>query len=113
MLVWIIIAVLLLVAANFLALYRYSLRDIIAHSEYAQFLLLNPDVYEDHRKKFLEYLASTPQRTPKEGAIASNRALATIVRNMRGQMILANLASRNQIAGKAGRSAGESSRPEL
>lgn len=89
-----------LIAVNFAALYWRSLRETSAIGEYTQFLLLNPDSYTDQRRKFVEYLGTTANKSPTERGVDAAKALARIATNMRPQLFLANAASRNAIAGK-------------
>jgi hypothetical protein len=89
-----------LIAVNFAALYWRSLRETLAIGEYAQCLLMNPDSYADQRRKFVEYLGTTADKTSTQRGVDAAKALARIARNMRPQLFLANVASRNAIAGK-------------
>lgn len=100
----IIIAILMgLLAVNFAALYRISLREARALSEYAQHLLLHPESYEDQRRKFVEYLGSTRGKKSTARGVEAAAALARIANNMRGQLLLSNIASRNAVAPKDGK----------
>jgi hypothetical protein len=91
-----------LIAVNFAALYRRSLRENLAVGEYAQFLLMNLDSYADQRRKFIEYLGTTGTKSSVERGVDAAKALARIARNMHPQLFLANAASRNAIARKEG-----------
>ena len=93
-----IAVVLGLLAVNFVLLYRKALREILGLSAYAQFLLMNPDVYKDQREKFVAYLAGTEARTSTQRAIDAHRSIARIADNMRPQLVLANVAARNALA---------------
>jgi hypothetical protein len=72
----IVIAVLCgLVAVNFAALYWLCFRENLAVGEYAQFLLMNTDSYADQRRKFVEYLGTTADKSStKRGTDAAKRS---------------------------------------
>src|SRR5579862_8234602 len=89
-----------LVAINRFALYRQAVRDILAIREYAQFLRLDPESYEDQRRKFVEYVAATTDKTSVQRGADAGLAVTRIARNLREQMILANAAARNKLAQK-------------
>jgi hypothetical protein len=89
-----------LVAVNFAALYWLSVRENLAIGEYAQFLLMNPESYADRRRKFLEYLGTTANKKSAKRATDAAKVLARIARNMHPQLLVANVSSRNTIAGK-------------
>jgi hypothetical protein len=91
--------VLALVAVNFIALYFHCLRESRALGEYAQFLLMHPDGYEDQRRKYIEYLKATGRKNAAIRSIDAFRATIRIAKNMHGQLILGNSATRNAIAG--------------
>lgn len=89
-----------MLAVNFAALYWLALREVLALQEYAQFFLLNPDSFEDQRRKFIEYLAGTGAKTTTQCGADAGKAVVRIAKNMRGQLTLANAASRNALVRK-------------
>jgi hypothetical protein len=91
-----------LIAANIFALYRRALRDIIALSEYAQFLLLDPEVYAAQRNNFLVYLGGTRETTPVTGGDDAGKAVLASARKALDKVMLDNAARRNAAASKGG-----------
>jgi hypothetical protein len=89
-----------LLTINFAALYWRALRESMAIGEYAQFLLLNPDSYADERRKFAEYLGTTGKKTTTERGVDAAKAIVRVAERLRGEVVLANAASRNAIAAK-------------
>jgi hypothetical protein len=84
-----------LIAVNFFALYRHALRDIVALSEYAQFLLLDPEVYAAQRDNFLVYLRCTGEKTSVARGDDAGKAVLASARNARDKVMLDNAARRN------------------
>jgi hypothetical protein len=94
-----VVAVVLgLFAANFFTLYRHAIRDIVALSEYAQFLLLDPEVYAAQRDNFLVYLAGTREKTSVRRGDDAGKAILASAR--KAEVMLDNAARRNAAASK-------------
>lgn len=97
-------SVLGLLAASFLALYRRALRERIAITEYTQFLLLSPKSYEEHRQKFVDYLADTGQRTADERAKDARRVIESMATSLLDTVLPGNIAARNAVVAAAAKS---------
>jgi hypothetical protein len=110
MVITIIAVVLGVLTVNFAALYWKGLRDARGLSEYVQHLLMHPEAYEDHRRKFVAYLGGTKSKTSDARSIDAAKALARIADNMRGQLLLANVASRNDEVAASGGAAPDGAR---
>lgn len=104
-------SVLGLLAVGFFALYRRVSRERIAISEYAQFLLLSPKSYEEHRQKFLDYLAGTGQKTAVERAQDARRVIDTKAISLVDKVLLGNIAARNAVVAAAAKSLAAGSEP--
>jgi hypothetical protein len=92
-----IVIVLALAAANLFFLYRRSLRESIAVNEYLQFLLLNPEVFADHRGKFEAYLLTTGDKTSDARSADAMKTVISMARKV-PSILLANVGSRNAVA---------------
>jgi hypothetical protein len=92
-----IVIVLALAAANLFFLYWRGLRESIAVGEYLQFLLLNPEVYADHRGKFEAYLLTTGGKTSGARSADAMKAVISMARK-EPTIMLANVRSRNAVA---------------
>jgi hypothetical protein len=96
------LAVLLgLLVVGSIALYRRALRECRVITEFTQFLLLNAESYADHRRKFLDYLAGTGQKTPMERGRDAQRVIQKIAASLFDKVPLANVAARNAIVAAA------------
>lgn len=96
--------VLAVLAVYFLVLRRRAIRERIAITEFAQFLLLNPKSYGDHREKFLDYLADTGQRSPAERGRDAQLVVENMARGMFDKVVLGNVAARNAVVVAASKS---------
>jgi hypothetical protein len=72
---WILIAVLFIVAIQQFSASRSAYRKLNTLNEYVQFLLFHPEVYDDHRKKFLTFVSENSGRSIPGQAMASYRAI--------------------------------------
>lgn len=97
-------SVLGLLAASFLTLYRRASQERIVITEYAQFLLLSPKTYEEHRQKFVDYLADTARRTTLDRAKDARRVIAGMATSLFGTTLPGNIAARNAVVSAAARS---------
>ncbi|HEY1891051.1 MAG TPA: hypothetical protein VGG63_11630 [Steroidobacteraceae bacterium] len=97
-------SVLGLLAVAFLALYRRAFRERIAITEFTQFLLLSPKSYEEHRQKFIDYLADTGQRTAMDRAKDARRVIEGMALNLFDKVLLGNIAARNAVVAAAAKS---------
>jgi hypothetical protein len=93
-----IVIVLALAAVNLFFLYRHSMRDCMAVNEYVQFLLLNPNLYADHRGKFETYLLTTAGKTAIERGVDAMKAISRIAKDGQDKLVLANVGARNAVA---------------
>ena len=92
-----IFIVLALAAANLFFLYRRSLSESVALNEYVQFLLLNSEVYADHRGKFEAYLLTTGDKTSDARSVDAMKAVVSMAGKV-PTILLANVGSRNAVA---------------
>lgn len=90
-----ILGLLVLIVINLALLYRRSTRDGLALSEYAQFLLLNPNSYTDQRQKFLDFLSKTAGQTSMQRGVSAMKAIHQMARSGHGPLTLGNVAARN------------------
>lgn len=93
-----------LLAVCFIALYRRAFRERMAITEYAQFLLLSPTSYEDHHRKFLDYLAGTRHMTAMERGRDAQRVIERMANSGFDKVLLGNVAARNAIVAAASKS---------
>lgn len=96
-------AVLGLLTVSFIVVYRRVQRERMALTEYAQFLLLNTESYQDHRRKFLDYLEGTGQKTPTERGKDAQRVIENMAVSLFNKALLGNVAARNAIVSAASR----------
>jgi hypothetical protein len=99
-----LVVVLGLLALFFIALYRRAFRERMAITEYAQFLLLSPTSHEDHRRKFLDYLASTGHMTAMQRGRDAQRVIERMANSGFDKLLLGNAAIRNKIVAAASKS---------
>lgn len=92
-----------LLTVSFMVLYRRVLRVREAVTEYAQFLLLNTESYQDHRRKFVDYLESTGQKTPTQRGKDAQRVIESMAASFFNKALLGNVAARNAIVSAASR----------
>jgi hypothetical protein len=90
--------VLALAAANLFFLYRHSIRDSIVVNEHAQFLLLHPELYADHRGKFEAYLLTSAEKSGMQRSVDALKAISRMAREGRANTALANVGARNAVA---------------
>jgi type II secretory pathway pseudopilin PulG len=94
---------LLAASVYFVVLYRRERGERLALTEYAQFLLLNTESYQDHRRKFLDYLEGTGQKTPAERGKDAQRVVETMAVSLFSKALPGNIAARNAIVSAASR----------
>jgi hypothetical protein len=92
-----------LLTVSFIVVYRRVLRGRVALTEYAQFLLLNMESYQDHRRKFLDYLEGTGQKTPAERGKDAQQVIENMAASLFNKALLGNVAARNAIVSAASR----------
>jgi hypothetical protein len=96
-----------LLAVIFVALYQRAFRERMAITEYAQFLLLKPEHYADHHRKFLDYLASTGHMTAMERGRDAQRVIERMANSGFDKVLLGNEAARNAIVAGAAKDSGK------
>ena len=92
--IWILVAVLLIVAIQQFSASRSAYRKLNTLNEYVQFLLFHPEVYEDHRKKFLAFVSENSGRSMQDQAMASYRTIEDVAAKLEEAIVLANVKSR-------------------
>ena len=92
-----------LLTVGFIVVHRRLMRERRALTEYAQFLLLNTESYQDHRRKFLDYLESTGHKTPAERGKDAQRVIENMAASLFNKALLGNVAARNAIVSAASR----------
>jgi hypothetical protein len=92
---WVIAAVLFAIAAFELMAARRAYKKLNSLSEYIQFLIFQPKVYEDHRKKFLDFVSKNQNLSISDQASAAYRSIDEMAAKMEEtNAILANVKSR-------------------
>lgn len=89
---WILFVALLMLYLSY-GKYAANRKNFLA--EYVQFLMFHPEVYRDHRAKFLAFLKDQTERHPTRLAMISYNALEKMAGALRGDLLLANVAVRN------------------
>lgn len=75
---------------------RSAYRKLNTLNEYVQFLLFQPKVYNDHREKFLGFVAEKSMTSVSDQAMASYQAIEKMAIQLEDKMLMANVASRGQ-----------------
>lgn len=101
---WINILLMLIVAALvatvFLQLfaYRHLARKLNSLNEYIQFVLFLPEVYENHRNKFLDFLNDSGIADPMKLTHASWEAIEKMAAILEGDVLVHNFVARSDPA---------------
>lgn len=85
---WILFGILAVVYISF---QRYSANMRNSMAEYVQFLFFHPEVYRNHRKKFIAFLKDQTETDLTRLAMVSYEALDQIAQTVRGEISQANV----------------------
>lgn len=91
--IWVLV-VLAVIAIWQLITIRSAYRKLSTLNEYVQFLLFNPQIYEDHREKFLVFVSENSGMSISNQAMASYRAIVDMAAKLEDKILLANVKSR-------------------
>ena len=91
---WIISAILLLLLIWSILIARRFAHKLNILNEYTQFLLFHPKVYEDHRKKFGNFLKSLEDKDPTNQAMMSYQVTEWMALQLGDKILLANVVKR-------------------
>ncbi len=86
--IWILVAVLLLFAIQQFSASRSAYRKLNALNEYVQFLIFHPEVYEDHKKKFLAFASENSGASVINQAMTSYRAIEDIATKLYKDIVM-------------------------
>ena len=93
---WLLAGVFVLVALWQFSAARSAYRKLNTLNEYVQFLLFQPEVYNDHREKFLGLVAEKSTASVSDQAMASFEAIENMAIQLEDKILLANVSSRGQ-----------------
>lgn len=91
---WFIAGAFALVAISQFSAARSTYRKLNTLNEYIQFLFFQPKVYDDHRAKFLGFVAEKYNASVSDQAMASYQAIENIAIELENKILVANVASR-------------------
>lgn len=89
---WILFVILLIL---YLSYGKYSAKGRTLMLEYVEFLFFQPDVYRDHRAKFIAFLKEQTERDRTRLAVISYEALDKMAQALPGGIFLANVVIRS------------------
>ena len=92
---WLIAGFFALVALWQISAARSAYRKLNTLNEYIQFILFQPKVYNDHREKFLGFVAESCTASPPDQAMASYQAIEDMAINLEDKIFVANVVSRS------------------
>lgn len=92
--IWILVVILAIAAIWQFSASRAAYRKLNTLNEYVQFLLFHPQVYEDHRAKFLSFVSENSNMSVSDQAMASYRAIEDIAVKLEDKILLSNVKSR-------------------
>lgn len=92
--IWILGAVLAIIAILQFLASRAAYRKLNTLNEYVQFLLFHPQVYEDHRAKFLSFVSKNSNMSISDQTMASYRAIEDMAVKLEDKILLSNVISR-------------------
>jgi len=95
--IWILVVILAVVATWQFSASRATYRKLNTLNEYVQFLLFHPQVYEDHRAKFLSFVSETSTMNVSDQAMASYRAIEDMAVELEDKILLSNVKSREGV----------------
>ena len=93
---WLLVGIFALVAFWQFSASRAAYRKLNTLNEYIQFLLFQPKVYNDHREKFLKFVAEKSTASVSDQAMASYEAIENMAIQLEDKILVANVASRGQ-----------------
>lgn len=96
--VWILVVVLAIIAIFEFLASRGAYRKLNALNEYTQFLLFHPEVYKDHKTKFLPILVNNSDLKVNEQAMASYNFIENMAVTLCEHIFLANVVTRAKVA---------------
>jgi len=73
---------------------RSAYRKLNTLNEYVQFLLFQPNVYNDHSEKFLGFVAEKSNASVSNQAMASYQVIENMAIQLGDHILVANVASR-------------------
>ena len=92
---WALVAVLLAFSIFQFSAARRAYWKLNALNEYVQFLIFQPQVYEDHRKKFLAFVSQNTSSSISDQAMASYQAIDDMAAKLENtDALLSNVKSR-------------------
>jgi len=91
---WVLVTLLVVVAFWQFSASRSAYRKLNTLNEYVQFLLFQPQVYEDHRQKLLTFASQNSSRSVTDQAMASYQAIENMALQLEGKILLANVKMR-------------------
>lgn len=93
---WIVAGVLAIVALLQFTAAKSACLKLNTLNEYVQFLLFQPEVYNDHRDKFLGFVAQQSSAAVADQAMASYQAIENMAAQLFDDALLANIKMRSQ-----------------
>jgi hypothetical protein len=93
---WLLVGVFALVAVWQFSSARSACRKLNTLNEYVQFLLFQPKLYNDHREKFLGFVAEKSMASVSYQAMASYQAIENMAIQLEDKILVSNVASRGQ-----------------
>lgn len=94
---WVLAAIFAVFALFELSAAKSSYRKLNDLNEYVQYLLFHPQVYGDHREKFLSYVAQLGEADVTQRAMASSRAVEYMAIGLADKILLPNILSRSGV----------------
>lgn len=91
---WVLVTLLAVVAFWQFSASRSAYRKLNTLNEYVQFLLFQPEVYEDNRQKFLTFVSQNSSRSIADQAMASYQAIESVALQLEDKILLANVKMR-------------------
>jgi hypothetical protein len=93
---WILAGIFAIVAFLQFTAAKSAYQKLNVLNEYIQFLLFQPKVYNDHRDKFLGFVAQRASASVSDQAMASYQAVENMAAQLYDHVLLANVKMRSQ-----------------
>lgn len=96
LIVWLLVGAFALIAFFQFFAATSAYKKLNTLNEYVQFLLFHPEVYNNHREKFLRFVADKSTASSSDQTMASYQMIEDIAIQLQASILLANVASRGR-----------------
>ncbi len=93
---WVVVGILAVVVLFEIFALKSAYRKLNSLNEYVQFLLFQPEIYKDHREKFLSLVSQNSKADFSNQAMASYQAIENMALGLKDKILLSNMKNRSE-----------------